>query len=80
VSGSGLCATQLLHRQDAHPVVAAVQKRLYELGYTEVGKADGIAGAKFTSAVAHFQQDNGCVVDGEITAGKTTWRKLLGME
>lgn len=62
-----------------HAAVKAVQKRLAALGYTEVGTADGVAGPKFTSAVAHFQQDNGCVVDGEITAKKTTWKKLLGM-
>ena len=63
-----------------HAAVKAVQQRLLELGYAEIGKVDGIAGPKFTSAVAHFQQDNGCAVDGEITAGKKTWRKLLGME
>lgn len=62
-----------------HAAVKAVQKRLAALGYTEVGTADGVAGPKFTSAVAHFQQDNGCVTDGEITAKKTTWKKLLGM-
>ena len=62
-----------------HAAVKAVQKRLAALGYTEVGTADGIAGAKFTSAVAHFQQDNKCYVDGEITAKKTTWKKLLGL-
>ena len=61
-----------------HATVLAVQKRLAALGYAEVGKADGIAGPKFTSAVAHFQQDNGCVVDGEITAGAKTWCKLFG--
>jgi peptidoglycan hydrolase-like protein with peptidoglycan-binding domain len=59
--------------------VKFVQKRLYELGYTEVGAADGVAGPKFTSAVAHFQQDNGCVTDGEITARNKTWKKLLGL-
>ena len=62
-----------------HAAVKAVQKRLIQLGYNEVGKADGIAGAKFTSAVAHFQMDNGCVTDGEITAKRTTWKKLLGL-
>ena len=62
-----------------HAAVLPVQKWLYELGYTEVGIADGIAGAKFTSAVAHFQQDHGCHVDGEITAKNKTWRKLLRM-
>lgn len=63
-----------------HKAVEAVQKRLFALGYTEVGKVDGIAGPKFTSAVAHFQQDNGCWVDGVITAKNKTWKKLLGME
>lgn len=62
-----------------HAAVKAVQKRLLALGYSEVGTADGEAGPKFTSAVAHFQQDTGCAVDGEITAGQKTWRKLLGM-
>jgi hypothetical protein len=62
-----------------HAVVKPIQKYLASLGYSEVGSADGIAGPKFTSAVAHFQVDKCKVVDGEITAGKTTWRKLLGM-
>ena len=62
-----------------HAVVKPVQKRLAELGYKEVGTADGVAGPKFTSAVAHFQQDNECWVDGEITAKNKTWKKLLGM-
>lgn len=66
-------------KNSGHAAVKPVQKRLYALGYTEVGSADGIAGPKFTSAVAHFQQDNGCVVDGEITARNKTWRKLLGV-
>ena len=67
------------HINAMHPAVKFVQKRLAVLGYTEVGDADGIAGPKFTSAVAHFQFDNGCVQDGEITARNTTWKKLLGM-
>lgn len=62
-----------------HKAVLAVQKRLFALGYTEVGAADGIAGAKFTAAVKHFQKDNGCWADGEITAKNKTWKKLLGM-
>lgn len=62
-----------------HAAVKAVQKRLAALGYTEVGTADGIAGPKFTSAVAHFQLDNNCVADGEITAKNKTWKKLLSM-
>lgn len=64
----------------AHKAVKAVQRRLLSLGYAEAGNADGIAGVKFTSAVAHFQQDNSCVVDGVITAKGKTWRKLLGMK
>ena len=67
-------------KNPTHPAVAFVQKRLYGLGYTQVGEADGIAGAKFTQAVKAFQRDNGCVSDGEITARNKTWRKLLGME
>lgn len=62
-----------------HKAVEAVQKRLFALGYTEVGEADGIAGPKFTSAVEHFQKDNGCWVDGVITAKNKTWKKLLGI-
>lgn len=62
-----------------HAAVKAVQKRLAALGYIEVGTADGVAGAKFTSAVAHFQLDNECTADGEITAKNKTWKKLLGM-
>ena len=63
-----------------HKAVEAVQKHLFALGYTEVGEADGVAGSKFTKAVKAFQKDNGCTVDGIITAKNKTWRKLLGME
>ena len=60
-----------------HAVVKAVQKRLSTLGYTQVGTADGVAGAKFTTAIKAFQRDNGCVADGEVTAKNKTWKKLL---
>lgn len=63
-----------------HPAVVPVQKWLHTLGYSQVGMADGVAGPKFTAAVKAFQQANGCVADGEITAKNKTWRKLLGME
>ena len=63
-----------------HPVVEPIQKRLYALGYTMVGEADGVAGVKFEAAVQAFQGNNHCWVDGEVTAGNKTWRKLLGME
>lgn len=66
-------------RNRKHPVVKAVQKRLYALGYTQVGDADGIAGGKFDTALRRFQKGHNCVADGEITAGNKTWRMLLGM-
>lgn len=62
-----------------HKVVKLIQKRLNEIGYN-CGTADGIAGQKFTTAVKAFQKANGCVYDGEITAKKNTWKKLLGMD
>ena len=62
-----------------HPVVAAVQEYLYFLGYTEVGKADGIAGSKFTAALAHFQQDHDCTPTGIAEEWGKTWQKLLGL-
>lgn len=61
-----------------HAVVKPLQKRLNALGFN-CGAVDGIVGAKFTAAVRKYQQANKCVVDGEITARKTTWKKLLGM-
>lgn len=67
-------------KNTTHAAVKPIQKRLAALGYEEVGKADGIAGQKFENAVLAFQEDNGCWVDGEITAKNKTWRKLLGME
>lgn len=60
-----------------HPAVKPVQKYLYSLGYTEIGEDDGVAGPKFDLGVKHFQKDNGCVADGEITARNKTWKKLL---
>lgn len=67
------------YENDTHPVVEAVQKRLASLGYAEVGEADGEAGELFEAAVKHFQADNDCVEDGEITAKNKTWKKLLGV-
>ena len=62
-----------------HKVVKPIQKRLNEIGFN-CGTVDGIAGSKFTTAVKAFQKANGCVSDGEITAKKNTWKKLLGMK
>lgn len=67
------------HLNNRHKVVAPIQMRLNSLGF-DSGKVDGVAGKKFTSAVKRFQSANRCVSDGEITAKKATWRKLLGME
>lgn len=62
-----------------HPAVLPVQRWLQSLGYTQVGRADGIAGPKFDKAVRAYQSGNGCWVDGELTARNRTWRKLLGL-
>ena len=64
----------------AHAVVKPVQKWLAALGYTQVGKVDGIAGPLFIAAVTDFQEDNDCWRDGVITAKNKTWKKLLGMK
>lgn len=61
-----------------HPIVKPIQKYLNYLGYN-CGTADSIAGVKFDAAVKSYQKSKGCVVDGEITAGKNTWRSLLGL-
>ena len=63
-----------------HLVVKYVQKRLIALGYSEIGNADGVAGAKFTAAMERFQKDNGCHASGEATEWSKTWFKLLGMK
>ena len=73
-----LTLSAVLNRK--HPAIWYIQKRLYALGYTEVGKINGVADGKFTNAVKHFQADNGCAIDGEITARAKTWKKLLGIE
>lgn len=59
-----------------HPVVKILQEYLNYLGYN-CGVVDGIAGIKFDSAIKRFQKDHDCVVDGELTAQKTTWKKIL---
>lgn len=65
-------------KNNRHAVVKPIQKYLNTLGFS-CGVEDGIAGAKFDAAVKAYQKSNGCVIDGEITAQKTTWKKLLGM-
>lgn len=75
----GKTVTLSRYRNRRHKAVKPVQKRLYALGYTVVGEADGVAGVLFQKAVKAFQRDNGCVTDGEITKKNKTWKKLLGM-
>lgn len=75
----GKTVTLSADKNDTHPLVKVVQKRLKALGYDQVGAADGIAGPKFTAAVKAFQKDNDCWVDGEITARNKTWKKLLSL-
>lgn len=70
--------TVSITKNSKHKVVKPIQKYLNALGYS-CGNADGIAGVKFDSAVKAYQKANGCTVDGEITARKKTWQKLLGM-
>lgn len=67
-------------KNSEHPVVEFVQKRLAAMGYTQVGEADGIAGAKFTAAVKALQDEYSCEKDGEITEKNKTWKVLLGMK
>lgn len=65
-------------KNNKHAVIKPIQKYLNSLGYN-CGVADGVAGSKFDAAVKAYQKANGCVADGEITAQKSTWKKLLGM-
>lgn len=64
-----------------HKAVKFVQKRLYVLGYTEVGEIDGVAGKLFKAAVERYQKEVVGLAkpDGEITMRNKTWKKLLGM-
>lgn len=75
----GKTVTLSASKNRKHAAVKPVQKRLFALGYTMVGEADGVAGPMFTQAVKAYQRDNGCTADGEITAKNKTWKKLLGM-
>ncbi len=76
----GKTPTVSTSKNRTHDVVLPLQKRFAALGYTQVGRADGMTGPRFEAAVTEFQKDHHCWVDGEITAGNKTWRKLLGME
>ena len=64
----------------SHPCVKPVQKRLLALDYEEVGAADGVAGAMFTSALLHFQMDAGCSMTGMAEEWGRTWQELIWRE
>ena len=65
---------------NTQPCIKPVQKYLVALGYKEAGEADGVAGAKFASAVLHFQQDRGCAMTGIMEEWGRTWQELLDAE
>ena len=65
---------------NTQPCIKPVQKYLVALGYKEVGTADGVAGAKFASALAHFQQDRGCAMTGIAEEWGRTWQELMAAE
>ena len=54
------------------------QQRLFDLGYVEVGTADGIAGPNTSSAVTRYQEQNGLEVTGELD--QATLDSLSGAE
>jgi WD40 repeat protein len=55
--------------------VLQLQQRLYDLGYVEVGRPDGVFGSKTDQAVRRFQERNGLVIDGIV--GPITWQRLF---
>lgn len=55
-----------------------LQQRLLNLGYEEIGWADGTFGPKTDQAVRRFQTINGLTVDGIV--GPATWGILFGGE
>lgn len=65
-------------KNNRHAVIKPIQKRLNTLNYN-CGNVDGIAGLKFDAAIRAYQKAHGCIVDGEITAKKNTWKSLLGL-
>ena len=61
-----------------HPVVIPLQKYLNAQGY-DCGITDGVAGKKFTAAVAAYQKAHNCTADGIISKRAQTWKALLGL-
>ena len=74
----GATPTVSMKVNSRHKVVKPMQRYLNSLGY-DCGTVDGAAGTLFDKALRAYQKDHGCAVDGEATAQKLTWKKLLGM-
>jgi peptidoglycan hydrolase-like protein with peptidoglycan-binding domain len=55
--------------------VQQLQRRLLELGFTEVGPADGIFGSRTEAAVRSYQRANGLPADAIV--GPMTWTSLF---
>jgi peptidoglycan hydrolase-like protein with peptidoglycan-binding domain len=49
------------------PAIASIQAGLRQLGY-ETGPVDGVLGPRTNAAVKAFQEDEGLVTDGKLTA------------
>lgn len=67
-------------RNRKHPVILPLQKYFKKLGlYT--GALDCIAGKRFTAAINEYQINRLGYrnADGEITAGKGMWKRILGV-
>jgi peptidoglycan hydrolase-like protein with peptidoglycan-binding domain len=56
--------------------VAAVQQRLVDLGYVEVGEVDGYYGPKTEFAVLRFQKINGLPDSGMVD--EQAWKVIFG--
>ncbi len=58
-----------IRMEDNKELVMEVQVALRELGYREVGRADGIYGKKTRKAILAFETDTGAQRDGHVTYG-----------
>ena len=58
--------------------VEQVQERLLELGFDEVGRADGIFGPDTATGLRLFQRERGLEIDG--TVDEAVWNALFGTQ